>query len=686
MDDLDLVGAELGDLVFLAKTASPCAFERAVSDVAASPYYHVGIVARDKKIVHASPRGVMSQTLDEFVFGSEAHRMEIVRVNVAEDAKAKAAEFAESKIGLPYNDIFTPDGVNSDGQQSYYCSQLITEAYNEVIDFPEHKLNFNDADDELIPYWRSYYEARGREVPQGEPGSHPASIRRSDRLDMRLTRHLQTQMLNCRDIANTLHYIGGAAVTLTGGKKFEVVEPRSGSKLADCHEATPQQVNQAVDVAEKAFPKWSSMGFLDRGLVLRKAAKLLRQNCEEIARWECIDSGKPITEARMDVLSCVDTFNYYAGAGQGLLGQHIPLRQDSFAYTKREPLGVVGCIGAWNYPIQTCTWKVAPALACGNSVVYKPSQLAPVSAVILAEILKLAGLPEGAFNVVQGGAETGQALIEHPSVKKISFTGSVPTGKKIMQGCAARNVKPVTLELGGKASLIIFEDADLESAVHGAMMANFFSQGQVCTNASKVLVHRSLEAEFVKLLREKTEAMKVGDPLEEDTRVGASISREHMEKVKSYIDGAVAAGASVVCGGDAVKVAGLEDGFYLSPCVLSNIRTDMDVYREEIFGAVLLVIPFDSEDEAVDMANDTTMRLAAGLFTRDLSRAHRIADRLQAGNVYVNTYNDVSPFVPFGGYGDAGFGRENGVAALEHYSQIKSVFVSTAPKLDNPFV
>ncbi|KAK6042662.1 betaine aldehyde dehydrogenase 1 domain protein [Cooperia oncophora] len=279
------------------------------------------------------------------------------------------------------------------------------------------------------------------------------------------------------------------------------------------------------------------MGWLERGLVLRKVAKLLWKNCEEIARWECIGSGKPITEARLDVLSCVDTFNYYGGIGQSLAGQHIPLGQDRFAYTKREPLGVVGCIGTWNYPIQTCSWKVAPALACGNAVVYKPSPLAPISAVILAQLLQLAGLTEGAFNVVQGDVETGKALILHPLVKKISFTGAVPTGKKIMQDCAARNVKPITLELGGKASLIIFEDADLESAVSGAMMANFFSQGQVCTNASKVLIHRSLEADFVASLREKTEAMRIGDPLEDTTRVGAHISRSHMEKVKSYIDG-----------------------------------------------------------------------------------------------------------------------------------------------------
>ncbi|KAK6013871.1 aldehyde dehydrogenase family protein, partial [Ostertagia ostertagi] len=342
-----------------------------------------------------------------------------------------------------------------------------------------------------------------------------------------------------------------------------------GSTLTECHAATPEEVHRAVDTAQKAFPVWSKVGWLERGIVLRKVAKLLWKHCEEIARWECIGSGKPITEARLDVLSCVDTFNFYGGVGHSLAGQHIPLGQDRFAYTKREPLGVVGCIGTWNYPIQTCSWKVAPALACGNAVVYKPSPLAPISAVILAQVLQMAGLTEGAFNVIQGDVETGKALILHPQVKKISFTGAVPTGKKIMQ----------------------------------------------------VLVHRSLEADFVASLREKTEAMRVGDPLE-DTR-------------------AVAAGARVICGGEPVQVPGLEGGFYLSPCILSDIRKDMEVYREEIFGSVLLVIPFDTEDEAIEIANDTTLGLAAGLFTKDLARAHRVADRLHAGNVYVNTYNDV---------------------------------------------
>ncbi|KAL6725727.1 hypothetical protein Aduo_007761 [Ancylostoma duodenale] len=537
MDDIDLSRAEVGDLVFLAKNDTSCAFERAISDVASSPYYHVAIVVRNKRLVHALPRGVLHQTVGEMVADCEPDRIEIVHVEASEAAKIKAAQYAETKIGMPYNDLFAADCINSDGVESYYCSQLVTEAYDGAIEFPEHKLNFKDEHGEILEYWQKYYEERGRHVPQDEPGSHPASIRRAPELEMRLTRHLQKYMLDCKGVTEALHFVGGAQVNLNSGKKFNVVEPRSGKTLTDCHAATEEDVKNAVETAHNALPTWAGMGWLKRGEVLRKTAELLGKHCEEIARWECIDNGKPISEARMDVLSCIDTFNYYAGAGQSLAGLHMPLNQDLFAYTKREPLGVVGCIGAWNYPIQTCTWKVAPALACGNAVVYKPSPLAPVSAVLLGQILQMAGLPAGAYNVIQGDSETGSALIQNPLVKKISFTGSVPTGKKIMQGCAARNVKPVTLELGGKSSLIIFDDADVDSAVSGAMMANFFSQGQVCTNASKVLVHRSLVDEFVARLREKTSAMRVGDPLEEETKVGAHISRQHMDSVKKYIDG-----------------------------------------------------------------------------------------------------------------------------------------------------
>ncbi|KAJ1348044.1 hypothetical protein KIN20_003256 [Parelaphostrongylus tenuis] len=402
MNDIELSCAEVGDLIFLAKYITESSFEQAVSDSASSPYYHVAIIASDKRIVHALPRGVLCQSFADFLTECEPDYLEILHLKAPAEAKIRAANFAVSKIGMPYNDIFSPDCINTDGQESYYCSQLVTEAYKDVIKFPEHKLNFRKNDGEFIEFWEQYFEVRKRKIPQDESGSHPASIRRVPELDMLLTRSLQQQMLKVNDITKALHFIGGAAVNFTNGQKFEVVEPRSGSKIVNCYDATTEEVSQAVEAANEAQQKWSRMGWLERGNVLKRVAEILSKNCEEISRWECLDSGKPIYEARLDVLSCVDTFNYYAGAGQALVGEHIPIDQDLFAFTKREPLGVVGCIGAWNYPIQTCSWKVAPALACGNSVVYKPSPLAPVSAVILAKVLQLSGLPDGVFQRCSG--------------------------------------------------------------------------------------------------------------------------------------------------------------------------------------------------------------------------------------------------------------------------------------------
>uniref|UniRef100_A0A1I7UJT0 Aldedh domain-containing protein n=1 Tax=Caenorhabditis tropicalis TaxID=1561998 RepID=A0A1I7UJT0_9PELO len=480
------------------------------------------------------------------------------------------------------------------------------------------------------------------------------------------------------------HFVGGNHVEFPSDKEFKVIEPRSGKVLTTWHFATKDQVDTTVKTAKTAQEHWANSTWMERSEILKKTADLLKTHCNDIAYWECISNGKPISEARADVLSCVDTFNFYSGVAHDLLGRHIPLDSARYAYTRRLPVGVVAAIGAWNYPIQTCTWKTAPALACGNSVIYKPSPLSPVTALILAEVLKCAGLPNGVFNVIQGDAETSQHLILHNDVAKVSFTGSIPTGKKIMKSCAERNIKPITLELGGKSSLIILNDADVDSAVSCAMMANFYSQGQVCSNASKVLVHRSLLEELTTKLVNRTKLMKVGDPLKEETKVGAHISADHRNNVEGYINSAIAEGATKLCGGDRITVEGLENGFYLSPCILTNITPKMKVYREEIFGAVLLLIPFDTEEEAITIANDTDMGLAAGLVTKDLARSYRVSEKLNAGNVYVNTFNDVSPLVPFGGIGQSGFGRENGIAVLESYTHQKSVFVNTGD-CPNPF-
>ncbi|KAF8357954.1 alh-11, partial [Pristionchus pacificus] len=700
-----------GDLLFFGRLPESTTgdFEGAVLSVGAKHergkgLFHVGIVARrvedgasEKEhgalcVVHAAQKGVLAQTLQETLAEIEPDEIQVYTVDVDEAKKKAATRFAVSKIGCTYNDIFSKECRDSAGAEAYYCSQLITESYKGVhVGFPPHKMTFGAKDGEVADYWKEYYRQRKCAVPVGEEGSHPGKLVEAERLRLTMSVRVTSSSKLASSLANRAallarpHWIGGTAVELQGGAEFDVVQPRSGAVVARCAGATRAQTAAAIGAARAAQPAWAARPWLARGEVLRKTAQLIREHLEPLALAECEDNGKPIYEARADVASCAETFDFYAGVGASLAGAHFPLDSSRFAYTRREPVGVVGCVGAWNYPLQTCSWKTAPALAAGNSVVYKPSPLSPLTARLLGELLQEAGLPDGVYNVVQGEGETGAALVESPEVNKVSFTGSIPTGKRIMQACAARSIKPLTLELGGKSSLIILEDADVDSAVAGAMMANFFSQGQVCSNASKVLVHRSIVDVFTERLIAKTAKMKVGDPLDESTRVGAAISREHMDKVRAYIDGAVAAGARLLYGGRRVTVAGLEGGFYLEPAILSAITESMAVYKEEIFGSVLLVIPFDEESEALGMANDTDMGLAAGVFTKNLSKAHNLAARLHAGNVYVNTYNDVSPFVPFGGYGQSGFGRENGVAALEHYTQTKSVFVNTDEKLTNPF-
>ncbi|KAM6922091.1 4-trimethylaminobutyraldehyde dehydrogenase [Xenentodon cancila] len=359
-----------------------------------------------------------------------------------------------------------------------------------------------------------------------------------------------------------------------------------------------------------------------------------------------------------------------------LAGQHIQLPGGAFAYTRREPLGVCVGIGAWNYPFQIASWKSAPALACGNAMVFKPSPMTPVTAVILAEIYKEAGAPDGLFCVVQGGAETGSLLCYHPKVAKVSFTGSVPTGKKVME-MSAKGVKPVTLELGGKSPLIIFNDCDLENAVKGALMANFLSQGEVCCNGTRVFVQRSIMPQFLEKVVKRTKAILVGDPLLESTRMGALISKPHLEKVLGFVSQAKKEGARVLCGGEPFIPSNsqLKEGYFMSPCVLDNCRDDMTCVKEEIFGPVMCVLPFDTEEEVIGRANNTSFGLASGVFTRDISRAHRVAENLEAGTCFINNYNTSPVEVPFGGYKMSGFGRENGQVTVEYYSQLKTVVV-----------
>ncbi|KAM7053489.1 4-trimethylaminobutyraldehyde dehydrogenase [Molossus nigricans] len=478
-------------------------------------------------------------------------------------------------------------------------------------------------------------------------------------------------------VSQPLNFRGGARVQPADASGTEkAFEPATGRVIATFPCSGEKEVDLAVQDAKAAFKIWSKKSGLERAQILLEAARIIRARRDEIATVETINNGKSIFEARLDIDTAWQCLEYYAGVAGSLAGEHIQLPGGSFGYTRREPLGVCVGIGAWNYPFQIASWKSAPALACGNAMVFKPSPFTPVSTLLLAEVYVEAGAPPGLFNVVQGGAATGQFLCQHGDVAKVSFTGSVPTGTKIME-MAAQGIKPVTLELGGKSPLIIFADCDLENAVKGALMANFLTQGEVCCNGTRVFVQKEILNEFTEQVVQQTRKIKIGDPLLEGTRMGPLINRPHLERVLGFVKLAKEQGAKVLCGGDLYipEDPKLKDGYFLSPCVLASCTDDMTCVKEEIFGPVLSILSFDTEAEVVERANNTSFGLAAGVFTRDLQRAHRVAAELQAGVCYINNYN-VSPVeLPFGGYKKSGFGRENGRVTIEYYSQLKTVYV-----------
>jgi betaine-aldehyde dehydrogenase len=475
----------------------------------------------------------------------------------------------------------------------------------------------------------------------------------------------------------------GAAVPAPG-QRFASINPATGETLGHVIVAGAAEINTAVSEAMRAQRVWGAMTGAERGRVLRRAADLLRSRNQELAELETRDTGKPIQETRVvDVASGADCFEYFAGLAQSLSGEHIDLGPQAFGYTRREPLGVVAGIGAWNYPLQIACWKAAPALACGNAMIFKPAELTPFTAVKLQEILAEAGLPPGTFQVVQGFAETGRLLTAHRDIRKISLTGEVGTGKSVMSD-ASRTLKNVTLELGGKSPLIVFADANLENAVSGALLANFYSSGQVCSNGTRVFLHRSIKAAFLELLVKRVNAMRIGDPMNPATQVGALISEEHMHKVLGYIARGRAEGARVLTGGMRVSAGDLAKGFFVAPTVFDNCRDDMTIVREEIFGPVMSVLEFEDEEQVIARANATEYGLAAGVFTNDLTRGHRVIARLQAGTCWINQYNVTPVELPFGGVKLSGLGRENGRAALEHYTQLKSVYVAMG-NIDAPY-
>jgi betaine-aldehyde dehydrogenase len=468
------------------------------------------------------------------------------------------------------------------------------------------------------------------------------------------------------------------------GERFASINPATGEVLGHVTAAGTAQVNAAVRAAQKAQAGWGILTGTERARVLRRAADILRSRNHELAELETRDTGKPIQETRVvDVASGADCFEYFAGLAQSLSGEHIDLGTGAFGYTRREPLGVVAGIGAWNYPLQIACWKAAPALACGNAMIFKPAELTPFTAVKLQEILLEAGVPPGVFQVVQGFAETGRLLTRHPDIRKVSLTGEVGTGKAVMSD-AAQSLKSVTLELGGKSPLIVFGDAKLDNAVAGALLANFYSSGQVCSNGTRVFVHRSIKQAFLERLIKRVGAMRIGDPLNPKTQVGALISEQHMHKVLSYIDRGRAEGARVLTGGMRMMTGDLAKGYFVAPTVFDNCRDDMTIVREEIFGPVMSVLEFEDEQEVIERANATEFGLAAGVFTNDLTRAHRVIARLQAGTCWINQYNVTPIELPFGGVKLSGLGRENGRAAIEHYTQLKSVYVAMGD-VDAPY-
>lgn len=466
------------------------------------------------------------------------------------------------------------------------------------------------------------------------------------------------------------HFINGAYVEDTNGTPIPVIYPATGEVIATVYAATPEVLDQAVSAAQAAQEAWGAMTGTERGRILRRAADLMRERNHELSVLETYDTGKPLQETLVaDATSGADALEYFGGLAATLTGEHIPLGED-WVYTVREPLGVCVGIGAWNYPTQIACWKGAPALACGNAMIFKPSETTPLCALKVAEILVEAGLPAGLYNVVQGMGEVGGALVTDPRVDKVSLTGSVPTGKKVY-AAAASGMKHVTMELGGKSPLVIFDDADLDNAVGGAINGNFYSSGQVCSNGTRVFVQKGIKEAFLKRLAERLENAVLGDPLNEDTNFGPMVSERQMEIVKSYIAKGNEEGARLVAGGRQLD----KDGFWLEPTVFADVTDDMTIAREEIFGPVMAVLDFEDEAEVIARANDTEYGLSAGVFTNDISRAHRVIGKLQAGSCFINSYNDAPVEAPFGGVKASGVGRENSKEAIQHYSQVKSVYV-----------
>jgi acyl-CoA reductase-like NAD-dependent aldehyde dehydrogenase len=477
--------------------------------------------------------------------------------------------------------------------------------------------------------------------------------------------------------APTKLFINGEFRDAEGGATFVSINPATEEPIADVAAAGVEDVDAAVAAAREAYETgpWATMPARERGRIIWRIGDLLRDHLEEVAIVETLDNGKPIFESQyVDIPMVADVFQYYAGWADKVHGEVIPVSGKALDYTLREPLGVVAAIVPWNFPLLLASWKIAPALATGNTVIVKPASNTSLSALKLAELASEAGLPPGVLNVVTGsGSVVGNALVEHRGVDKIAFTGATSTGQGILRS-SADTLKKITLELGGKSPNVVLADADLDAAVKGATIGIFYGKGEVCAAGSRLFVEESIAEEFIDKVVERTERMVPADPMDPKTRMGAIVSRGQMESVLGYVEAGKSQGARLRTGGDRAEV-GDGKGYFVRPAVFDKVDNDMTIAREEIFGPVLAAITFKDEEDAIAQANDTPYGLAAAVWSRDIARAHRVARRLQAGTVWVNTYNRYDAAAPFGGYKESGYGRELGVHALEHYTQVKNVWV-----------
>lgn len=457
---------------------------------------------------------------------------------------------------------------------------------------------------------------------------------------------------------------------------FELIEPATGQRLASVPELGREEVDRAVRAADRAFTKgeWRKMHPRERGRVMLRVASLIRENAEELARTESRNVGKPIRDSRDEVGLAADCFEYYAGTTNKVGGQTIPGNPNGVLMTFREPVGVCGIIVPWNFPIAITSWKSAPALAMGNCVVLKPAEQTPLTAMRLVELAREAGIPEGVFQIVTGTGEiTGDALVRHPLVRKIAFTGSTEVGAQVMR-IAADDIKRVSLELGGKSANIVFDDCDFERAVASAASSALGNAGQDCCARSRVLVQESIYDKFQKAIVDAFQKVKVGDPLKDETEMGPLVTDAHRQRVMSYIEAGKAEGATLACGGEAPRLSGA----YLEPTVFFDAKPDMKIVREEIFGPVVAVMPFVDEEQAVTMANDSMYGLSGSIWTRDVSRALRVARAVQTGNLSINTGSSVHLEAPFGGVKKSGLGRELGLQVLDHYTEWKTVYIDVS--------